>query len=108
MLEAVAVEVGLAAPIPQGGDAGHADGHADRAQPEGAAVAVGDDHADGRAGGRQQRVAQGGGRGVGIARQQQHCLLFAAGQLDVGAVDAGVGAGEAQPVADDDHPRPQA
>ena len=56
---------------------------------------------------RAKQVAQARGRGVRIARQQQH-RLGADIRIDVGAIDAGIRHDEAEPVLDDQHAWPVA
>ena len=61
-------------------------------------MAVRDDYAERHAGRRPQPFAQRRRGAVGVLRQQQR--LSAALVFDVGLVDAGVGAHEAQPMPD--------
>ena len=72
------------------GHAGRPDGHVGHAPPPGPAEGVGHDDAHLDAGPGPQAVADAPGRAVGVERQQG-----GPAPLDVGQVDAGVGAHEA-------------
>ncbi len=99
-LERAALEVTGPALVAERPDAGGAERHVGLAHPPGTAERVGDDHPDGAAGrGRQPGGEVGGGR-VRVGGQQERATAG-----DVGGVDAGVGAHEAVPGLDDQHPR---
>ena len=89
-LHLAAVGVGRAAQVEDGADARAADGDVGEPAPPGATEGVAHDHGDVDAGLRLEAVADAPGRAIGVLGQQGGVTA-----LDVGQVDAGVGAHEA-------------
>ena len=103
----VAEQIGPTAHVHERRQPRGAERDTDRAAPPRASPAVGDDDGEPLAEMRGEPIEQVGGRGIGIARQQQHRLRAQVG-VDVGTIDAGIRHDEAEPMLDDQHAGPVA